>query len=74
MTVAHLCDGPGCGGRIDVKGYGWFGLDEAVRPDDDEPDEWFDSEDYGLHFCSLACLAAWAMDTSVDRGSTKGVT
>lgn len=62
--LVYLCDGTGCDKRIDVKKAGWIGVDEAVDTDDD--DDLVESDDYGMHFCTPACMAAWAMDRAVN--------
>lgn len=79
MTAVYRCDGPDCG-RILEKGVERIELRVERPPAPPEPLE--DGElpvldfalafdfDASAHFCSLGCLAGWAMMEHLNKGDT----
>lgn len=76
MTVAYRCDGPDC--EIVMDDERWkIGLtvENKIVPQSMEPDEdgilpVIEFHAIGMmndsHFCSMACLASWAMSKHLD--------
>lgn len=76
MSARLFCDGPGCDASIESDApHLTVNVENEVLPSADE-----DGEFVGImtmreighvdhHFCSPPCLAAWAMDRSIEDAS-----
>jgi hypothetical protein len=80
MTIAYRCDGPDCATLMDDEVTKIsLTVEKKIEPQTFEPDEdgmlpTIEIQAFGLlndrHFCSMACLSAWAFAKQLDATSS----
>lgn len=80
MTIAYRCDGPDCSTLMDEDTTKIaLTVEKKIEPQSMEPDEdgifpVIEIASFGMmndtHFCSMACLASWAMTKHLEEATS----